>query len=105
MNIEKLSKRKGLRPNWDEHDATTCPIINYFADRNNTTLILTKQEDEIGNSGYICNTCKNCKRLKECRNEFKKVGFWTFNKHVRVWNVYDPEWSNKNRVFSMKVVV
>ena len=48
---------------------------------------------------------KNCKRLKECRDEFKGVGFWTFNKYLRVSNVSDPEWLIKNRVFSMKVVV
>ena len=102
---ENLLKRTGLTPNWDEHDAATYPIINYFADRNNTALILVKQENEIGKNCYFCNLCKNCKRLKECRAEFKRVGFWTFNKHVRVWNVFDPEWSNKNRVFSMKVVV
>ena len=44
---ENILKRKGLRPNWDEHNAAKCPIINYFADRNNTALILTKQENEI----------------------------------------------------------
>ena len=102
---ENLLKRTGLTPNWDEHDVATYPIINYFADRNNTALILVKQENEIGKNCYFCNLCKNCKRLKECRAEFTRVGFWTFNKHVRVWNVFDPEWSNKNRVFSMKVVV
>ena len=45
---ENLLKRTGLRPNWDEHDAATCSIINYFADRNNAALILVKQENEIG---------------------------------------------------------
>ena len=102
---EILLKRTVLRPNWDEQDAATCQIINYFADRNNTALILVKQENEIGKNCYFCNLCKNCNRLKECRAEFKRVGFWTFNKHVRVWNVFDPEWSIKNKVFLMKVVV
>ena len=44
---ENLLKITGLRPNWDEHDAATCPIINYFANRKNTALILTKQETQI----------------------------------------------------------
>ena len=26
---KNLFKKTGLRPNWDEHDAATCPIINY----------------------------------------------------------------------------
>ena len=101
---EKLLKRTGFRPNWDEHDAATCLIINYFADRNNTALILTKQEEKIEKTCYFCNTCKNCNRLKECKAQFRKMGFWTFNKHVKIWNVFDPKWSIKNRVFSMKVV-
>ena len=72
---ENLLKRTGLRPNWDEHAAATCSIINYFADRNNATLILVKQENEIGKNCYFCNFSKNCKRLKECRAEFKQVVF------------------------------
>ena len=60
---ENLLKKTGLRPNWHEHDATTCPIINYFAGRNNTALILTKQENKIGNTCYFCNICKNCEKL------------------------------------------
>ena len=102
---ENILKGKGLRPNWDEHNAAKCPKINYFADRNNTALILTKQENEIGNTCYFCNTCKKCSRLKECRAKFKRLGFWTFNKHVKLWNVFDPEWSNKSRIFPKKVVV
>ena len=61
---ENLLKRTGLRPNWDEQDAAKCPIIDYFADRNNTALILAKPENEIEKNCYFCNTCKNCKRLK-----------------------------------------
>ena len=102
---ENLLKRTGLRPNWDEHDAATCPIINYFADRKNTALILIKQETEIAKTCYFCKFCENCIRLKECIEEFKREGFWTFNRRIRVWNVHDPEWSNKNRVFSMEIVV
>ena len=28
-----MARGIGLRPNWDEHDAATYPVINYFADR------------------------------------------------------------------------
>ena len=102
---KNLLKKTGLRANWDEHDAATCPIINHFADRNNTALILTKKENEIGNTCYFCNICKNCNKFKEYRAEFEKMGFWIFNKGVKIWNVFDPEWLIKNRVFSMEVVV
>ena len=91
-----MARGIGLRPNWDEHDAATYPIINYFSDRYNTAHIITKK---IGKTCYFCNTCKNCNRLMEYKAELKKKWdfghFWTF----------DPEWSIKNRVFSMKVVV
>ena len=66
-----MARGIGLRPNWDEHDAATCPIINYFADRHNTELVITKQEKKkIGKTCYFCNMCKNCNRLKECRAKF-----------------------------------
>ena len=100
---QKLSKKRtGLRPNLDEHDPAKCPIINYFADRNNTELILLKQENEIEKNCFYCNTCKKCKKLKEYEAEFKKMVFWTFNKNIRAWNAFDPDWSIENRVFSMK---
>ena len=30
------------------------------------------------------------------------MGFWTCNKDVRIWEIYDPDWSYKNRIFEMK---
>ena len=33
-----------LAPNWEDHDAKTNPIVNYFADRHHTELILRKIE-------------------------------------------------------------
>ena len=30
------------------------------------------------------------------------MGFWTFNKHVKMWDIFDPDWSIKSRVFSME---
>ena len=33
-----------LAQNWEDHDAKTNPIINYFADRKNTEIVLQKQE-------------------------------------------------------------
>ena len=31
-----------LAPNWEDHDLETNPIVNYFADRQHTELILKK---------------------------------------------------------------
>ena len=51
---------------------------------------------------FYCNTCKKCKKTKRVQNRIQKMGFWTFNKNFRAWNVFDPDWSIENRVFSMK---
>ena len=45
----------GLAPNWEDHDAATCIIVNYFADRQDTEIILRKQEN------LIADTCCYCK--------------------------------------------
>ena len=100
---KKLSKkRRGLRPNWDDHDKTTCPAINYFSDRENTELILLRQEIEIESGCCYCHKCEKFKKLNEYLAEFKNKGFWTFNKHVKAWNVFDPDWSIQNKFFSMQ---
>ena len=68
---QKLAKRRtGLRPNWDEHNAEKCSIINYFSDRENTELILLREEIHIENSCIYCGECEKCKKFQECRNEF-----------------------------------
>ena len=36
-----------LAPNWEDHDAEKIPIVNYFADRQHTELLLKKIEKKI----------------------------------------------------------
>ena len=72
-----------LAPNWEDHDAKTNPITNYFADRQHTELILRKIEKEIEKSCFFCKTCENCKNLEKRRKIFKKMGFWSFNKNIK----------------------
>ena len=99
---EKLSKKRTvLRTNWVDHDKNTCLVMNYFADREHTTLILLRQEIKIDSGCYYCHKCEKCKKLKEYLTESKKKGFWTFNKHVKAWNIFDPDWSIENKFFSM----
>ena len=95
----------GLKPNWDNHNAKTCPIINYFADRQNTEIILRKQEKIIEETCCYCKKCENCIKLKTYRDKFKQKGFWTFNKHGRAWDVYDRDWSIRNRVFLLEPLI
>ena len=54
---------KYLRQNWEDHDLETNPIINYFADRNHTELILKNIEDKIKKWCFYCHECKNCKKI------------------------------------------
>ena len=91
-----------LAPNWEDHDIETNPIINYFADRQNTEIILRKIEQKTKTCCFYCQECKNCKKLFEYRNVFKQQGFWTFNKHIKLWNVFDPAWCKKNRVLILE---
>ena len=88
-----------LAPNWEDHDLETCPIINYFSNRNHTELVLKQVEEKIKKKCFYCQECKNCKTFKEYLKVFKQNGFWTFKKNIRVWNVYDPQWCKKKCIF------
>ena len=79
MEKKLWKKRTGLLQNWDERDAAKCPIVNYFSDRENTELILLKQENEIEKNCFYCKACKKCKKLQKYKADFKKMVFWTFN--------------------------
>ena len=66
-----------LAPNWEDHDAEKNPIINY------------------------CRNCENCTKLFEYNEVFKQQGFWSFNRHITCWNLFDPDWSSKSRIFKL----
>ena len=41
---KNILKMVGLAPNWEDDDAATCSIINYFVDRQNTEIIKKKNK-------------------------------------------------------------
>ena len=92
-----------IAPKWEVHDLETSRIINYFTDRNDTELILKKIEDKIKKCCFYCRECENCIKFHQYLKVFKQNGFWTFNKNVRVWNVYDTMWCKKN-IKSLKML-
>ena len=47
-----------LAPNLEDHDLETNPIINYFADRQHTELILKKIESKIKKTVSIARYAK-----------------------------------------------
>ena len=91
-----------LAPNWEDHDFETNPIINYFADRQHTELILAKVENKIKKKNcFYCKMCNDCNKLEEHRKVFKQHGFWTFNKEIKCWNLFGLDWCKKNRVHKL----
>ena len=72
---ERLASNGSLAPNWKDHDAAKCMIINYFADRKNTEITLRKQENLISETCCYCKKCKNCTKLKAYKDELKKRVF------------------------------
>ena len=85
---------------WVNHNKDICQIKNYYADRNHAELILFRQEMQIEDSCEFCLTCDKCKKF--LRKEYKNKGFWTHNKKVKIWEIFDPDWSYKNDVFEIK---
>ena len=90
-----------LARNWEDHDAEKNTIINYFADRQHTEKILKKIESKVVRSCFYCKVCQNCRKLNTYKDVFKQQGFWTFNKKIKYWNVYDPNWSMRNEIFKL----
>ena len=72
-----------LAPNWEIHNPEKNTIVNYFADRQHTELILKKLEKRIELGGFYCKNCKGYKKLFTYKKVFKKQGFWSFNKDVK----------------------
>ena len=51
-----------IAPNWEDHDIESNPIINYFAGRQHTELILRKIEQKIKTCCFYSHECENCKK-------------------------------------------
>ena len=103
MNLkQKLAKRRtGLRPNWDEHHAEKCSTINYFSDRENTELILLRQEIQIENSCINCGECEKCKNSKNTETNLEK---WVFGHSTNTLGhgTFSIQTGQQKTVFLMK---
>ena len=94
--------QKMLAANWSDHDAKINSIINYFADRQHTGKIIRDIDNFVSQSSHYCKICLKCQKLHTYKREFNKMGFWTFNKDVKYWDVYDQDWSYRNEVFKLE---
>ena len=90
-----------LAPNWEDQNPEKKPIINYFANRQHTKMILRKTEKNILQSCIYCRNYENCTKLFAYNEVFKQQGFWSFNRHITCWNIFDSDWSSKNRIFKL----
>ena len=79
-------------------------IINYFACRQRTEKIVKVIEHSVSKNCHYCRTCDKCSKLQTYRSEFKRSGFWTFNKEIKYWDIYDPDWSYRNDVFKLRPI-
>ena len=79
----------------DLDDLTWLPV-NMFLDRETVEKLLQKLEKHMINYCYYFSNCQFCKENKIRRDELKRMGFWTHNKTVKCWNVYDPLYNKKN---------
>ena len=91
-------------PNWEDHDAGKNSIVNYFADRQHTEIILRKIEKTIELHCFYCKNCEDCKKLFTYKEVFKQQGFWSFNKDIKYWNVYDPDWCSVSKIFKLSQI-
>ena len=77
-------------------------LINQFCSRKYMENILKKLENHMVKYCYYINDCEFCNAYIVCCAEFKKIGFWTHNKYVKCWDVYDPLYNKQNKKFSIK---
>ena len=90
---------KDILPNWNKN---TCEITNYYLTKERAEELLSKQETQIEDTCEYSLTCRKCKNYLTYSKEYEKVGFWTFNKNIKVWEIFDPDWSYKNTIFEIK---
>ena len=90
---------KKILPNWDKN---TCEIKNYYLTKERAEELLPKQGTQIEDTCEYCLVSQRCKEYLTYSKGYKKAGFWTSNKNVRIWEIFDPDWSCKNAIFEIK---
>ena len=78
--------------------------VNYFERRRNTELIIRKIERLLKLKCFYCYNCENCTKFQIYQKEFKTNGFWTFNKHIEFWDIFDPDDHSKNVNFEIRPI-
>ena len=77
-------------------------VINYLAERQSVKKVLNDAETALMKVCDYCKNCKKCKRFYSIKTEIGKKGFLTFNKHIKYWDIRDPEFIKTNREFEVR---
>ena len=72
---------------------------NMFLSRDTLKKLVEKLEVHVSKNCFYCSNCQFCKEMKIRRDELKRMGFWSYNKNVKYWNVYDPLYNRENEKF------
>ena len=85
-----------------DDDGRHLKTINNFYKRETVKKFLNNIENHLKKYCYYCNDCEFCNAYVLRRAEMKRMGFWTHNKHMKFWDVYDPLWHRDNVKFTLK---
>ena len=78
--------------------------INYFDRRQGTELVLRRIEELLKRKCFYCHNCKHCTKFQTYKKEFTRNGFWTFNKHIQFWDIFDPDYHSKKANFEIRPI-
>ena len=78
--------------------------INYFDRRQGTELVLRRIEELLKRKCFYCHNCEHCTKFQTYKKEFTGNGFWTFNKHIQFWDIFDPDYHSKKANFEIRPI-
>ena len=67
-----------------------------FLARDTLNKLVEKLEVHVSKNCFYCSNCQFCKEMKIRRDELKRMGFWSHNRNIKYWNVYDPLHNKEN---------
>ena len=77
--------------------ARMMDVINYFDSRHSVRNLLSYEEIDVIKLCRYCKNCEKCERFYSIKSEFRKKGFWTFNKGMKYWDLRDPKFNERNK--------
>ena len=79
-------------------------IINDFEEKQSVKKVLRDAEIDVIKKYYYCKSCKKYDKFYSVKSDLEKMGFFTFNKQIKYWDVKDPEFHQSNRNFEVRPI-